>query len=136
MKLLSAGSRPALRGNPAYFTGVVWIDELTGPETSGRLCAFRVSFEPGARTAWHTHPHGQMLYLLAGIGRAQREGGPLVELLSGDTVWIAAGERHWHGAAPGHTMVHLALQEADAAGCHAHWQRQVTDEEYHAHLVP
>jgi quercetin dioxygenase-like cupin family protein len=130
MKLLPPTQRPTVRGNPDYFTGVVWLDEIAGPEAPGHLRAFRVSFEPGARTAWHTHPRGQVLHVLSGLGLAQREGDPVTTLTPGDTVWIAAGERHWHGAAPGHAMVHLALQEADESGNHSSWDRHVTDAEY------
>ncbi len=130
MKLISAGTCPTLRGNPDYFTGTVWLDEIAGPEAPGRLRAFRVSFEPGARTAWHTHPHGQVLHVLSGLGLAQREGESMTTLAPGDTVWIAPGERHWHGATPGHGMVHLALQEANEAGSHSTWDRHVTDAEY------
>jgi quercetin dioxygenase-like cupin family protein len=90
----------------------------------------RVSFEPGARTAWHTHPVGQGLHVQAGLGRVQLKGGPVQEIRPGDSVWIEAGEVHWHGAAPGHTMVHLAMQETDASGLDVVWLEHVTDEEY------
>jgi quercetin dioxygenase-like cupin family protein len=130
MKTIPASGRPTMRGNPDYFTGTVWLDEIAGPEAPGRLRAYRVSFEPGARTAWHTHPHGQVLHVLSGLGLAQRENEAVTTLAPGDTVWIAPRERHWHGAAPGHAMAHLALQEADDSGNHSTWDRQVTDEEY------
>jgi len=94
----------------------------------------RVSFEPGARTAWHTHPVGQGLHVLSGLGRVQLKGGPVQEIRPGDTVWIEANELHWHGAAPRCTMVHLAMQEADETGVDVVWLEHVTDEEYAAAL--
>ncbi len=130
MQILPACGRPTMRGNPDYFTGTVWLDEIAGPGAPGRLRAYRVSFEPGARTAWHTHPHGQVLHVLSGLGLAQRENEAVTTLAPGDTVWIGPRERHWHGAAPGHAMVHLAVQEADEAGNHSTWDRHVTDDEY------
>lgn len=130
MDIINADARPSVRGNPEYFTGTVWLDEIAGADAPGRLRAFRVAFEPGARTAWHTHPHGQVLHVLSGIGRAQSEGGPVLSLHPGDTVRFAPDERHWHGAAPGHAMTHLALQEADASGSHSTWLQHVTDTEY------
>jgi quercetin dioxygenase-like cupin family protein len=87
----------------------------------------RVTFEPGARTAWHTHPHGQLLQILSGVGRVQKAGGDIVEVLSGDVIWIEPGERHWHGAAPNRTMVHLAVQQADEGGKTATWQEHVAE---------
>lgn len=130
MNLINADARPSVRGNPEYFTGAVWLDEIAGADAPGRLRAFRVAFEPGARTAWHTHPNGQVLHVLSGIGRAQCEGGPVLVLHPGDTVQIAPGERHWHGAASDHAMTHLALQEADASGGHSSWMEHVSDAEY------
>ncbi len=130
MNLINAGARPSVRGNPDYFTGTVWLDEIAGADAPGQLRAFRVAFPPGARTAWHTHPNGQVLHVLSGIGRAQCEGGPVLVLRPGDTVQIAPGERHWHGAAPDHAMTHLALQEADASGNHSEWLEHVSDAEY------
>ena len=94
--------------------------------------AFRVSFEPGARTAWHTHPLGQALHVLAGVGLVQLQGQPAQAIRPGDTVWIEPGEVHWHGAAAGHTMVHLAMQVADAEGVDVAWLAHVSDEEYAA----
>lgn len=130
MDLINADARPSVRGNPDYFTGTVWIDEIAGGDAPGRLRAFRVAFEPGARTAWHTHPKGQVLHVVSGIGRAQCEGDRILSLRPGDTVRIPPGERHWHGAAPDHAMTHLALQEADDSGSHSAWLQQVTDAEY------
>jgi quercetin dioxygenase-like cupin family protein len=91
----------------------------------------RVSFEPGARTAWHTHPLGQTLHVLTGVGRVQSEGGPVREIRPGDTVWIPPQEKHWHGAAPGNAMVHLAFQES-LEGSHVTWLEQVSEEDYRA----
>jgi quercetin dioxygenase-like cupin family protein len=94
--------------------------------------AFRVSFEPGARTAWHTHPLGQALHVLSGVGLVQLQGQPAQVIRPGDTVWIEPDEVHWHGAAPGHTMVHLAMQVADANGVDVNWLAHVSNEEYAA----
>ena len=131
MKILTNGMRGCRKGPEAWFTGTVWIDEIvTGPPPS-RFKANRVSFEPGARTAWHTHPIGQALHVLAGIGLAQLKGQPPQQIRPGDTVWIEPGELHWHGAAPHHTMVHLAIQEADEHGIDVVWLDHVTNEEYY-----
>lgn len=130
MEIIRVEARASQRGNREYFTGTVWLDEISGPDTSVRLRAFRVTFEPGARTAWHTHPCGQVLHILHGVGRVQRGGGPVQTVRPGDTVKIEPNERHWHGAAPGHAMIHLALQESDAAGSHSTWQEKVTDDDY------
>jgi quercetin dioxygenase-like cupin family protein len=129
MDITSADHTPTRRGPAAYFTGTVWQDPVIEAPAPAQLRATRVSFEPGARTAWHTHPLGQTLYVLSGIGRAQAEGGPVRELRPGDTVWFAPNEKHWHGAAPGFGMVHLAMQEA-LDGVHVSWLNHVTDEEY------
>ncbi len=96
-----------------------------------RLNASRVSFEPGARTAWHTHPLGQTLYVISGIGRVQAKGGPIREIRPGDVVWIPPNEKHWHGASPGNSMTHIAMQEA-LDGVYSTWMEHVTDEEYNA----
>lgn len=92
--------------------------------------ALRVSFSPGARTNWHTHPLGQTLYVISGVGRIQKQGEAIQEILAGDTIWIAPGEKHWHGAAPDHAVSHISIQE-ELEGKHADWLEQVTDEEYH-----
>jgi quercetin dioxygenase-like cupin family protein len=126
MNVTRAGTPATKRGPADWFTGTVWIDEIA----SGRVRAVRVSFEPGARTAWHTHPLGQTLHILSGVGRVQHAGGKVVEVHPGDTVWFEPGERHWHGAAPNHLMVHLAVQEADAAGNAVTWLEHVSDAEY------
>jgi quercetin dioxygenase-like cupin family protein len=130
MKILSSGMRGCRRGPEAWFTGTVWIDEVVAGSPPSRMKANRVSFEPGARTAWHTHPVGQALHVLTGVGLVQLKGQPAQPIQAGDSVWIEAGEVHWHGAAPGHTMVHLAIQEGDERGVEVVWLEHVTDEQY------
>jgi quercetin dioxygenase-like cupin family protein len=132
MKILSSKERASRKGPTAWFTGNVWIDEIAVGAEPSRLRFFRVSFEPGARTAWHTHPIGQTLHVLTGSGLVQLEGQPVQEIHPGDTVTIAPNERHWHGAAPANTLVHFALQEADMQNVDVVWLEQVTDEEYAA----
>jgi quercetin dioxygenase-like cupin family protein len=132
MKILSGKERPSRKGKPEWFTGNVWIDEIAIGAEPSRLRVFRVSFEPGARTAWHTHPVGQTLHVLAGYGLVQLDGHPVQEIHPGNTVSIAPNEKHWHGAAAGNTMVHLAIQEADAQGVDVAWLEPVTDQEYTA----
>lgn len=132
MKILPNEIRSCRKGPEEWFTGSVWIDELVATTAPSHFKALRVSFEPRARTAWHTHPKGQALHVLTGLGRVQLKGRPVQIIQSGDTVWIEAGEEHWHGAAPGHTMVHLAMQEADENGKDVEWLERVTDEEYSA----
>ena len=117
-------------GPADWFTGAVFIDAVAAPSAGSRLSAANVHFTPGARTAWHTHPHGQTLHILAGAGRVQKAGGPVQEVLPGDTVWFEPGERHWHGAAPANVMVHLAVQQCDATGSAATWAEHVTDADY------
>ena len=129
MKIHAAASRPTVRAPQDYFTGTVWQDPIIAAEAPARVVATRVSFEPGARTAWHTHPLGQTLYVISGIGRVQTEGGPIIEIKPGDTVWIPPGEKHWHGAAPDHAMTHIAIQEA-IDGSFASWMEKVSDAEY------
>jgi quercetin dioxygenase-like cupin family protein len=109
MKITPSGSVPTKRAPASYFTGTVWQDPVVETPAPARLNATRVTFEPGARTAWHTHPVGQTLYVLAGTGRVQTEGGPVLEIHPGDVVWIPPGE-HWHGAGPATMMTHLAMQ--------------------------
>lgn len=130
MKILSSKDRASRKGPSDWFSGNVWLDEIAVGVEPSRLGAFRVSFEPGARTAWHTHPLGQTLHVLSGFGLVQLEGQPVEEIRPGDTVVIAPNERHWHGAAANHTMVHLAMQEMDAQGVNVVWMEKVTDEEY------
>ena len=129
MEIHSAIDRPSRKGPADYFTGTVWLDPISEAPAPARVRALRVSFEPGARTAWHTHPLGQTLHVLSGIGRVQAMGGPVREIRPGDTVWIAPGENHWHGAGPEHAMVHFAFQEALEGNAVA-WLEQVTDAEY------
>ena len=130
MKILTNEMRACRKGPEAWFTGAVWLDEIVTGSAPSRLKAIRVSFEPRARTAWHTHPVGQTLHVLSGLGRVQVKGQPPREIRPGDTVRIEAQEVHWHGAAAGHTMVHLAMQEADEHGIDVVWLEHVTDEEY------
>jgi quercetin dioxygenase-like cupin family protein len=130
MKILSSKDRPSRKGPSDWFTGNVWLDEILGGDAPFPLRAARVSFEPGARTAWHTHPLGQTLHVLIGSGVVQLDGQPIQEIHPGDTVVISPNERHWHGAAPNNSMVHLAMQEADAEGSVVVWLQHVTDDEY------
>ncbi len=130
MNIVRSNERPSRKGPAEWFTGDVWLDEIVVGAAPLRIGAFRVSFSPGARTAWHTHPVGQTLHVLSGVGRVQLAGGAVEEIHPGDTVMIAPGERHWHGAAPNNTMVHLAMQEADAQGVNVQWMEHVTDQEY------
>jgi quercetin dioxygenase-like cupin family protein len=129
MQIFAAGSRPTQRASQEYFTGTVWQDPIVAAPAPARLAATRVTFEPGARTAWHTHPLGQTLYVTAGVGRIQSLGGPVREIRAGDVVWIPPGEKHWHGASPTNGMTHIAMQEA-LDGSFASWMEQVTDAEY------
>ena len=124
-----ANSRPSRTPPEAYFTGDVLMDPIIEAPQPARIRAVRVSFTPGARTAWHHHPLGQTLHVLSGVGRFQTEGQPIVEILPGDTIWIPPGERHWHGAAPDTAMVHIAMQEAQD-GETTVWEQHVTDAEY------
>jgi quercetin dioxygenase-like cupin family protein len=130
MKILANETRSHRKGPEAWFTGTVWIEELLRTPEPASVKSNRVSFEPGARTAWHTHPHGQGLHVLEGLGFVQLKGQPPQVIRPGDSVWIEAGEIHWHGAAPGKRMVHLAMQQADAQGIDAVWLEHVTDQEY------
>jgi quercetin dioxygenase-like cupin family protein len=119
-------------GPSDWFTGAVFIDPVTSPTPLSRIGAAMVHFTPGARTAWHTHPFGQTIYLTEGIGRCQREGGPIEVIKAGDSVFFEPGENHWHGAAPNRFMTHLAMQEADDSGSPVTWGEHVTDEQYNA----
>ncbi|WP_018698794.1 (R)-mandelonitrile lyase [Amorphus coralli] len=131
MKLMRAGSTPSKVAPADYFTGTVWMDPVGEAEEPGRARALLVTFAPGARTNWHTHPYGQMLFVASGTGRCQSEGGPVRVLRPGDRVWFPAGERHWHGAAPDAVMSHIAIQEAED-GETATWQEPVSDADYAA----
>jgi quercetin dioxygenase-like cupin family protein len=124
-----SGSRPSSRGAAEYFTGRVRVDPLFEAPTPARVRGASVTFEPGARTAWHSHPLGQTLVVTAGCGRAQRWGGPVEEIRSGDVVWFAPGEKHWHGAAPTTAMTHIAIQE-HLDGNVVEWMEQVSDAQY------
>ena len=119
------------RGPTEWFTGTVWMDAAPAdsPSSAG---VFRVLFEPGARTNWHTHPEGQILYVITGTGRAQREGDLVVEIGPGDVVYFAPGEKHWHGAGPDAFMVHVAVNPASASEGGTDWMEPVTDEEYYS----
>lgn len=129
MEIKRAGSQPSGKGPAEYFTGTVRIDPLNTPPAPARVAMALVTFEPGARTAWHTHPLGQTLMITAGCGRVQLEGQPVKEICPGDVVWIAPGERHWHGAGPQTAMSHIAIQERleDTA---VTWLEHVTDQQY------
>jgi quercetin dioxygenase-like cupin family protein len=129
MDIIPASARATNRVNEAWFTGTVWQDPIVDTPAPSRVRGARVTFEPGARTAWHTHPLGQTLIVLSGTGRAQVWGGPVRDLKSGDTVWIPPGEKHWHGATPTQGMVHIAIHEA-LDGVHVTWMEKVTDAEY------
>jgi len=120
------------RGPGDWFTGEVYIDAVAAPGNGSRINASSVHFTPGARTHWHTHPNGQTIFDLEGIGRAQRRGGPVETIRPGDRVFFAPGEEHWHGAAPNRFMTHLAMAEVDEAGNVADWGDPVTDGEYTA----
>ena len=126
MDIKRCGSRPSAKGSPDYFTGAVRQDPVVEAPAPARVRAVVVTFEPGARTAWHTHPLGQTLLVLSGLGLAQRWGGPIEEIRPGDTVWFEPGEKHWHGAAPAVGMTHLAMHEA-LDGAHVAWLEQVSD---------
>ena len=129
MDITRAGSQPSGKGPADYFTGTVRIDPLFQAPTPARVTGATVTFEPGARTAWHTHPLGQTLIVVAGSGRAQRLGGAIEEIRPGDVVWFPPGEKHWHGAAPTTAMTHIAVQEA-LDGKAVEWLEQVSDAQY------
>lgn len=126
-------TRNSLRTNIAssdWFTGAVYVDSVAAPIGSSRVSASMVHFTPGARTAWHTHPNGQTIYVTEGIGRCQRRGGPVEEIRPGDRVFFEPGEEHWHGAAPDRFMTHMAMLQVDDEGKSATWGAHVTDEVY------
>src|SRR5476651_990808 len=129
MEIKRNGSQPSGKGPSDYFTGTVRIDPLFDSADPARVVGASVTFEPGARTAWHTHPLGQTLIVIAGCGRAQRVGGPIEEIRPGDAISFAPGEKHWHGAAPATAMTHIAIQER-MDGKTVNWMEQVTDEQY------
>jgi quercetin dioxygenase-like cupin family protein len=129
MEIKRVGSQPSQIGPAEWFTGTVRIDPLFGPLAPARAAGASVTFEAGARTAWHTHPLGQTLIVTAGVGRVQREGGPIEEVGLGDVVWFPLGEKHWHGAAPTTAMTHIAVHEA-LEGKAVEWLEHVSDEQY------
>ena len=129
MEIRRCGSLPTRRAPAESFTGTVWQDPVVDAPAPARIRSNRVTFEPGARTAWHTHPLGQTLHVISGLGRVQTWGGPVREIKAGDNVWIPPGEKHWHGAAPTSIMCHLAFQE-HLDGAHVTWMEHVTDEQY------
>ena len=131
MDIKRAGSTPSMKGPADWFTGTVRVDPLFQAEAPGRVGGGHVTFEPGARTAWHTHPLGQTLIITSGFGWVQREGGPVEEIRPGDVVWFSPGEKHWHGASAENAMQHIAIQEA-LDGKPVDWMEHVSDEQYRA----
>ena len=131
MDIKRNGSRPSGQGSAEYFTGTVRLDPLFEAPEPARVRGASVTFEPGARTAWHTHPLGQVLILTAGYGLVQRDGGPIEEIRPGDVVWFEPGEKHWHGASPTTAMTHIAIQEA-LDGKAVEWMEKVSEQQYHA----
>jgi quercetin dioxygenase-like cupin family protein len=129
MTITRSGSLPARTGPAEWFTGNVRIEPLFDAPDPARAAGARVTFEPGARTAWHTHPLGQTLIVTAGAGRAQRWGGPIEEIHPGDVIWFPPGEKHWHGASPATAMTHIAIQEKRGGGT-VEWLEHVSDEQY------
>jgi quercetin dioxygenase-like cupin family protein len=119
-------------GPSDWFTGAVYVDTVAAASGTSRLSASSVHFTPGARTAWHTHPNGQTIWVTEGVGLAQRRGGPIEVIRPGDRVFFEPGEEHWHGAAPSRFMTHLAMLEVDDEGTPATWSEHLTDEEYGA----
>jgi quercetin dioxygenase-like cupin family protein len=131
MQITRIGTQPSGKGPADWFTGAVRIDPLFQPNEHRRAAAATVTFDPGARTAWHTHPLGQTLIVVSGLGWVQREDGPIEEIRPGDVVWFEANEKHWHGASPTIAMTHIAIQEA-ANGKVVDWMEHVTDEQYNS----
>jgi len=129
MEIRRSGSQPSGKGPADYFTGTVRIDPLFSPPDPARVAGALVTFEPGARTAWHTHPLGQTLIVTAGLGWVQRDDGPVEEIRPGDVVWFAPNEKHWHGATSTTAMSHIAIQEK-LNGSPVTWMEHVTDAQY------
>jgi len=129
MEIKRSGSQPSAKGSADYFTGTVRIDAQFAGEDPARVGGAIVTFEPGARTAWHTHPLGQTLLVTSGLGWVQRDGGPVEEIRPGDIVWFAPGEKHWHGATSTTAMTHIAIAEK-LNGSPVDWMEKVTDEQY------
>jgi quercetin dioxygenase-like cupin family protein len=131
MEIKRNGSRPSVKGPEDWFTGTVRIDMPFQADEPARIGGATVTFEPGARTAWHTHPLGQTLFVLSGLGWSQKVGGPIEEIRPGDIVWFSPGEKHWHGATPTTAMTHIAVAEK-LDGKSVEWMEKVTEEEYQA----
>ena len=131
MDIKRSGSQPSGKGPAEYFTGAVRIDPLFEAPDPARAVGASVTFEPGARTAWHSHPLGQTLIVTTGSGRVQRWGGPIEEIRPGDVIWFEPAEKHWHGATPTTAMTHIAIQE-QLDGKTADWMEKVSDEQYQA----
>ena len=129
MEIKRVGSQASGKGPAEYFTGTVRIDPLVSAPAPARVVGALVTFEPGARTAWHTHPLGQTLIVTAGCGRARRWGGPIEEIRPGDVIWIPPLEKHWHGASPTTAVTHIAIQE-QLEGKAVDWMEQVSEEQY------
>jgi quercetin dioxygenase-like cupin family protein len=129
LEIHRSGTRPSAKGPPDWFTGAVRVDPLIQAPDPARVSAAHVTFEPGARTAWHTHPLGQTLIVTSGLGWVQREDGPIEEIRPGDVVWFPPGLKHWHGAAPTTAMSHIAIQES-LNGSPVTWMEKVSDEQY------
>jgi quercetin dioxygenase-like cupin family protein len=129
---LTRNSLETAHGPRDWFSGAVFIDTIATPAEPSRVAAASVHFTPGARTAWHTHPNGQTIFVTEGAGRCQRRGGPVAEIRPGDRVFFEPGEEHWHGAAPDRFMTHIAMQQADDDGNVVVWGEHVTDDEYPA----
>jgi quercetin dioxygenase-like cupin family protein len=129
MEIKRSGSQPSAKGPADYFTGTVRIDATFAGEDPARVGGATVTFEPGARTAWHTHPLGQTLIVTSGLGWVERAGGPVEEIRPGDIVWFAPGEKHWHGATSTTAMTHIAIAEK-LNGSPVDWLEKVTDEQY------
>lgn len=129
MEITRAGTNSSIKGPADWFTGTVRIDAPFHGTGAARIGGATVTFEPGARTAWHTHPLGQTLLVIAGCGRVQREGGPIEEIRPGDIVWFAPGEKHWHGAGPNTAMSHVAIAEAEDGNA-VTWMEKVADSQY------
>jgi quercetin dioxygenase-like cupin family protein len=129
---ITRSSVETMVGPEEWFTGIVFIDTVAGPSGPSRLAAAAVHFAPGARTAWHTHPNGQTLFVTEGVGRCQRRGGPVEVIRPGDRVFFEPGEDHWHGAAPDRFMAHLAMHQVDEEGKAVDWGDPVSDDEYEA----
>jgi quercetin dioxygenase-like cupin family protein len=129
MDIKRSGAQPSAKGSSDWFTGTVRLDPLFSPPEPARVSGALVTFEPGARTAWHTHPLGQTLLVMSGLGWVQRQGGPIEEIRPGDVVWFPPGEKHWHGATATTAMSHIAVQEK-LDGKNVEWMEHVSDEQY------